>query len=510
MIGILCLLIAPTEQSLTIEKINTELGYAEIKIDNVEIVNKFDIVLHIINLNEISTILNKLEESLNIIESDSNRNIAIHQIKGIKNQMSTLFLQRHKRGLVNFGGTVLKWAFGTMDDEDRQNIEEHLSNQLEANNHKVIESINQQVRINENFNKTFTLIKNAIEADRIKLASKINTIERKLYTQEFFLEQMVKIDFIRRQIENKQDNLASARLGTIHPNILTDDEIKAYDIDFRKLKEIRLGVARHYNESIIFAIKIPKEFRTYNKKLIIPVPNSNMKQIEQDIEYIVEIDNKAYTYEKDKALKELKLSKHCIFRNNCRFTTKTEEEYIEIDNDILVLSNIRNKKLNSSCDERKLILHGNYFINFQNCSVEIENRIYSNNIRKFVSKFLVPFSKNFTLNTTELTFEDVIIKQEENIKEIKELKYQKQMNLGLSISSISLIAAFIIFVLLSRRKLKLKLTDAVQENLHSNGGGVTLYNVNHNINKIQTPEGNTTYIDNVQNPDFMSKLNIHI
>lgn len=58
-----------TQATLTIEQIQTEYGFAEIKTDEIEIVNRFDIVLHIIHPSEILDILTDLEcniEKLNI------------------------------------------------------------------------------------------------------------------------------------------------------------------------------------------------------------------------------------------------------------------------------------------------------------------------------------------------------------------------------------------------------------------------------------------------------------
>lgn len=48
--------------------------------------------------------------------------------------------------------------FGTMDDEDRPDIDNHL-NIIDENNHNLITSINRQVDITKNFTETFTNLK---------------------------------------------------------------------------------------------------------------------------------------------------------------------------------------------------------------------------------------------------------------------------------------------------------------------------------------------------------------
>lgn len=54
-----------------------------------------------------------------------------------------------------------------MDDDDRQNIIQKLVI-ANSNNHKIVQTINQQVNINNNFNESLCLIKNSILDDRKK------------------------------------------------------------------------------------------------------------------------------------------------------------------------------------------------------------------------------------------------------------------------------------------------------------------------------------------------------
>lgn len=291
---VLTVLVSPTQQTLIIEKISSESGYTKIKIDEVELPHSYDIVLHVIDPSEILDVINKLEQNINTYDFSINRQIANHKIESLRNKVKTLIPHRHKRGLINLGGNILNWVFGTMDDQDRKTIEKHL-NTADENSHAIIQELNQQVKINDNFNKTISLIKSAIESDRIKLDNKINLMNERFSKDASYLEQMIKIDFLERQIENIQDNFASAKLGLLRPSILTDEEIRTYDIDATKLSHIRLGVAKYFNGSIVFAIKIPKQFKKFDKKVLLPISNPNKKQIDEDFEYIIEENNKTLT-----------------------------------------------------------------------------------------------------------------------------------------------------------------------------------------------------------------------
>ncbi|CAD7078490.1 unnamed protein product [Hermetia illucens] len=215
----------------------------------------------------------------------------------------------------------MNWIFGAMDNDGRRNIEKHLTT-IDQNTHNLIQNLNQQIKINNNFNKTLNLIRNAVESDRLAISNKINSItpagDRK-FEQNLFLEQMIKLDLIKRQVEIIQETISSARTGILFSNILTIEEIRNYDIDFNKLSNIKLGVAKCINDSTVLAIKIPTKTIKLDEKLLIPIATSDGKQIDQEQEYIIELNNKTYYYQEAKSPKELFPSKNCIVKNNCNF-----------------------------------------------------------------------------------------------------------------------------------------------------------------------------------------------
>lgn len=119
-----------------------------------------------INPQEIDNITTALE--VNILKSKLSTDktiILTNRIETVKSKLNTLIPHRHRRGLFNFVGTIHKWIYGTMDNDDRQEIEDHLKT-IDTNNHNIILNSNQQVKINTIFNETFTKIKEAIAKDR--------------------------------------------------------------------------------------------------------------------------------------------------------------------------------------------------------------------------------------------------------------------------------------------------------------------------------------------------------
>lgn len=464
-----------THQTMIIEKIESNLGYAEVKLDTVEIVNKFDIIIHKIYPEELLNITNSLEITFKSLQSSKYQVLLANRITRIKNKIKTLIPNREKRGLCNFCGSVNKWLFGTMDDEDRQNIEEHLS-VIDSNNHNIIQNMNQQVKINDNFNKTFVMLKNIIDNDRNKILQKFEEIKAtdlKFIIESQTLELIFKLDILEKEVDHLQTNIASARLGLLHPSILTDEEITAYEINFQKLSSIRLGVAKFTNKSIIFAIKIPTGTVKLTKKLLIPITNSDHIQVDSDIEIVISYNNQTYTYEENKYTRELTLSKNCIVSGNCKYIQKFKEEITEIENTIII-NNLESGLLNSTCDERKISLKGNYLIYFNNCTIKINNKEFSNQQNVFIQKFVIPKTENVNQSNTKLLFEKIAFNQEENMKEILELKFERKLYYGIGSFTLTIIIICIIILVFycKRKQLNIKIVERIQENSKTKGRGV--------------------------------------
>ncbi|XP_049314469.1 uncharacterized protein LOC125778898 [Bactrocera dorsalis] len=160
---------------VTIDKIESNKGYIEIQTGDADIVKSYVTILHVINPLEISNLLNEIESNIKSANLQVGQAILNMQIKFIRSKINTITPHRQKRGLLNAVGTVQKWLYGTMDDNDRQDLEQHL-NIIDTNNHKAIETINKQIDINTNFNKTFLELKRLMHNDRDMISAKLNSI----------------------------------------------------------------------------------------------------------------------------------------------------------------------------------------------------------------------------------------------------------------------------------------------------------------------------------------------
>lgn len=154
---------------------------------------------------------------------------------------------RYKRGLLNVVVIAHKWLFSLMDDDDRQNIIKKL-NVANSNNHNIIETVNQQVIINNHFNESLCLIKDSILDDSKKNAIKTTqTQNSEIRSQLLFNEQLIKFIFLENKVDQIIENIYSAKHNIFHPSILTSEEIDKYNIGFYKLSLIKMGVLLYNN-----------------------------------------------------------------------------------------------------------------------------------------------------------------------------------------------------------------------------------------------------------------------
>nr|XP_036675925.1 uncharacterized protein LOC118878203 [Drosophila suzukii] len=141
--------ITTTAGTLTIQEIPDQDGYAQIEMKNQDIIITTDIVVHIINLKDIDNILNEIGKNIEMTNND-NKHILQSELTETKNKLYTLYgnHNRGRRGLINVVGSSAKWLFGTMDDEDRKEVENHIST-FKENMQETDEALNKQIYINK-------------------------------------------------------------------------------------------------------------------------------------------------------------------------------------------------------------------------------------------------------------------------------------------------------------------------------------------------------------------------
>lgn len=460
------------EGIMNTKRITEQKGFVDIYIKSQEIVQETDVVLHIINLHDIETILDNMTENIKLMKID-NKEMLNLELSDAKNKLLTLLPKqsRQRRGLINGIGSIQKWLFGTMDDEDRQNIQKQLFNIDE-----IVNNNNQQIIINDYFNITINHLKMVITNDRQKIQEELNSINKFLKIENNksrYLEQLSNIQLIKSRIEHLQDNVISAKYGLVHPSILTSNEIKKYNIDYNKLKYIQCGTTFVNGSYLVLGVKIPKKFIIVKLRIIVPLPNIHNNEIDAITEKSFEFENKTYRFEENKHLKDLKLSTHCTIKNNCQLVSNKDFEIIQLDIDTIIIKNAMNISVNETCNSEKVMLNGNYLINFSNCSIRIKDYYFSNTIENIKEKQIIE-NPNTTQNFThKLSFQEIELQQKNNVKNIKTLNYHTKLTYGCNFFIIIVVLILIVLILTKHKQIKIKLNRRIQENSNLKGGEVT-------------------------------------
>ena len=107
---------------------------------------------------------------------------------------------------------------------------EHIST-IAENNRYIITTINNQIIINDSFNKLLINLKNSIEENRNNIKSTFEQVKKNnnkivkrcLY---LYLDQFAKLNLLKNKIEKFQDNVTSAKNNFIYPSTFTKTDIE--------------------------------------------------------------------------------------------------------------------------------------------------------------------------------------------------------------------------------------------------------------------------------------------
>ena len=384
------------------------------------------------------------------------KHLGKQELNRVATIVRTLAPKRSRRGLINIGGSVLNTLWGTMDDTDRQNIEEH-ERVIDENNRKLIEAMNHQIQINDGFNKSFMKIKEIIENDRrVFMANLGQANDKEELIREQAIEQYTRIELLRHQLEIVQNNLVLASKGGFDPAMLTEEEIDHFKIDSNKLQGIRLGVLKWENENLSLVIKVPAKHVKAEKVLVVPIPNSHKEQILEELETLVYVNGTEYTFEEGRSIFELRPSKNCILENHCKIVTQSKPKTIEIQSDMLIATNMENVTINGTCMAEAKNLVGHYFITYSNCSFVLLGMNFANEFLETEEVFILSPDKPLATEKVA-TFEEIILTQNENLKEIKELHFHKITSTTLGSVSVFAVAIIsIVLIVLCRKQASVK------------------------------------------------------
>lgn len=413
-------------QKLIITDLNIGNGYTTLQLGEIKLIQNYSKIIHIFNVNDYRTYIDTLETEI----KETKDPYLIHQVKHTKTLITALIPKiRNKRGLINIFGTGLKYLYGTMDDNDRIEIEEKLKITTE-NNHNIIDASNRQISVNTHFDdqlKNLTNLQNEQTKLLIKSYGLVNQTAKTLRQNNLRYE----LQHIEKAIEQIRELLLASKLRTLTRDILTDQEINDFDITLEKLENIEMDVATK-DSKILIIIKIPNlSINKYKKIYIQPIPNKENKQIViKENEYLVNKNDIFSLTNKEKEL--VKIKDKCIEnimkkdRMICKFESNTNVIIKEVETNVIIAINV-NLEAKHNCNQFPLTLSGHFLIYIENCKIYL-NQWY--NKKEYQNVIIIPnpirdmeISNLSDLSLTELQYEHI-----KNVKFVKELKYSQNVH----------------------------------------------------------------------------------
>lgn len=143
---------------------------------------------------------------------------------------------RSKRGLINAGGKISKWLFGTLDSDDGEKFDTAI-NELHHNQNSYKKEIGLQISLTkqliDNYNNTITLlnknqqnIKNHIDAFELNLNKTIMDISTFLRVQNTLLQVILNCQSFITFLDNLEDAIMFAKLNTLHSAVISASQLE--------------------------------------------------------------------------------------------------------------------------------------------------------------------------------------------------------------------------------------------------------------------------------------------
>jgi len=508
LISTLLLWISPITNAhhIQVQNLINKGGYQIIKLNEFPLIKNYSKIFHLINTTESENTINSIENNVFQIFDKTNNPLIIKQlevqINKTRHNIKTLIPHRQKRGLMNFGGKIIKFLFGNLDEDDKTEITDHLKI-IDSNNKLLIDNSNKQIRINNQVQDNLNILQNRINENQALMKNFLkdsNSLLSKSIQNLQMLSIYSDINILNSEIDKIQQNILFAKHDIMTHSILSNEEIDDFQIDINKYKEIKSSLLS-VDSNIIFVLLIPNMFQNSAVRYkVLPLPNSQFEEINIEPTSVIKFNNKSYIDTETKNFAKFKETTGCLnslMFNNLTYCSKrknTKFEIFEISSNLILCKNAENIILTSDCNEVEFKLSQNNIITFENCTIKLNDSIMFKNLERIVKNhvilpnYLEIYHLNFSLN-----FEDINLKQIENLENIEKIDYYVKINFYiiaiLIILTISLIIIFVIIKLYKKNKnVKAINSERINKKVASessnlSGWGVIYPTVTQNKNK---------------------------
>lgn len=300
-------------KEIKITQITNSPGILPFKIGAAKISTNKHIFLHEINLSELEKTIQNLKNSYDELKPTltSTNYILLksltNQYDNLKPLLNEVFQKyyninpkiRNKRGLINLGGNIHKFLFGTLDSSDGERYDQAIST-LKENQKKIVTEMNNQITLSKELMKRYTNDINTIVTNQNKIFDYVSNFQGhiKNITDQFnkhstylsiFNQIFTNIHMLITFLDNLENAITFAKLHVVHPDILTSQNLGSLLTDLRKTygneKILNLNIHSWYSimhtncyflrNKIIFAIEFPIfTSRTFQYFQLYPIPTN--------------------------------------------------------------------------------------------------------------------------------------------------------------------------------------------------------------------------------------------
>lgn len=474
-------------KSLQITDLNNNPGIFAIKIGKVNIKQGYHRLIHEFKLDAFHSILQNYQSIITTIEENPQLNevtkIIKQKYKQANTMLQTLTPKTRQKRSIDILGKVIKQITGNLDNEDLVKLTNQITT-LKNSNNLLINENNEQIRINEVFEKrinnlTKEAFRQSVEVSKFIKQARIGLDRSVDWQHTLHMHNIIfSLDEIRYQLDIFFSAIQLSRLGVISTALLQPKELElathilqrqgvridSYDQAYEYLE----SAAFHHDDSIIILVKIPKlREGNYQMLRVEPIP-IDAKVIDLGDKFAVINENESFLsnekcvqIEKEFLCDEQKLKNvtdsqcyHPLLRGNpssCSFNSHPNSLEINVieSNGVLIKNAIIPVQLQNTCGFGAKNLTGTFFITFDNCSIDIDRKHFDSKIFKFSSEpNILPlhFAK---INKTDTNMEPMEQLQDLQLNNRHRINRLEDSNLRDNMFGIGTIVMIMLFIIVT-------------------------------------------------------------
>ncbi|XP_049290401.1 uncharacterized protein LOC125767646 [Anopheles funestus] len=350
-------------------------------------------ILHPINITQLEDVImnndEKIKNQLNLNALDKIVKFKVNKLHETFRKISPHSVRTKRWDSI---GTAWKWIAGTPDAEDLHIINSTLNALIEQNNRQIL--IND--KIDERIQDVTNIANNVLRLE-----------EERLQERSYEIIQLVSIsniDLLQDYLETIEEAILLAKQGIPSSKLLSLADLNQmvtflaeHDIHVATTEELLVNAKAQVSMNkthVMYILKYPYESKETFEYWYIDSILKDKKRLFLNNNHIIK--NQTHVYESLQPCEEKDNSKYlcdsmhlnpsteCIQRlvqgkhANCTYEKVYYNGLIKRINDEFILINDANITISSNCNNSTRLFNGSYLIQFENCSIYINNEEYPN------------------------------------------------------------------------------------------------------------------------------------